>query len=228
MEKIDLGPQPVRNVSVFVIGTIVSAFGTVMATDTKLGVTPSAALPYVAEMSTGMSLGMATFIMQIVFFALGLFFIGKKNFKLVFLLTIPTLILYSLACDVFMMLPGVRPSGYISEWAIIIIATFFHALGISLQLASNLSMVPLDMFANILSMRYEKDYGIIKVCVDVSLVALAVLLSFMAFGELRGVRGGTVFAAIFVGLIVSALTRLYVKYGFYEWVGHLKHLFKDQ
>lgn len=227
MEKIDLGNHPVRNVSVFVIGTIVSAWGTVIATDSDLGVTPSASLPYVINLWSGVSLGLVTFLMQMVFFVMSFLIMGKKNYKLVFLLTIPTLIIYSLFCDLFMNLESVKLNSIGEEWIVIIIATAVHALGISLQLASNLSMVPLDMFANHVSVRYRLNYGMVKMAIDIAVVVIAVAVSFAAFQTTKGVGWGTAFAAIAVGLIVSGLTYLYIKFGFYDWVGHLEYDFKN-
>jgi len=226
VDKIDLGPHPYRNIAVFIIGTIISALGTVLATNSILGVTPSASLPYVVNLSTGLSLGIATFIMQMVFFVLGFIVMGRKNYKLIFLLTIPTLILYSLMCDLFMSMHAIPLQDYGGEWAVIIIATIVHALGISLQLASNLSMVPLDMFANHVAVRFKRDYGMVKVATDLTVVVLAVLLSYACFNELDGVGWGTLFAAITVGLIVSGLTWIYKRFGFYELIGHIEYDFR--
>ena len=55
-------------------------------------------------------------------------------------------------------------------------------------------------------------FGYMKVGFDVTLVAIACILSFTFMGNLQGVREGTVAAALFVGLIAKQLGKLLSKW----------------
>ena len=53
----------------------------------------------------------------------------------------------------------------------------------------------------------KKEFGTIKVCFDVTLMSTSVILSFLFFHQLNGIREGTVISAVLVGLIVKLYHR---------------------
>ena len=52
-----------------------------------------------------------------------------------------------------------------------------------------------------------KEFGTIKVVFDITLMSTAAVLSLAFFGQLNGVREGTVISAVLVGLIVKFFQR---------------------
>ena len=57
------------------------------------------------------------------------------------------------------------------------------------------------------SRRYNKEFGKFKVCFDVTLVTLAVILSLLLSQCIEGVREGSLIAACITGYIVSFLNQ---------------------
>ena len=218
----DLGPHPVRNIAIFFIGVIVSAIGVTIAVKSILGVSPSSSIPTVVSTAEIIRMGVAMTLLQMFFFVCGFLVMGRKNYRPIFLLAIPVLILYSVTCGLVsdVTAPYITPDTYLDEWIVVTVGTLLNAVGISLQLASNLSMVPLDMFANLMSVRFRMDYSTFKISIDVLLVIIASLLSFILLGSLVGVREGTVFAALFTGAFTRYITKFMRRKGFYEWAGH--------
>lgn len=54
-------------------------------------------------------------------------------------------------------------------------------------------------------------FGNMKVILDVSLVVISYILGLIFAGGIKGVREGTVAAALFVGLITKLINRIYEK-----------------
>lgn len=228
--KVNLGPHPVRNIAIFFLGVAVSAIGVTIAVNSILGVSPSSSIPTVVSTAEIITMGVAMTLLQMFFFVSGFLIMGRKNYKPIFLLAIPVLILYSVTCGLVtdIIAPFIYPDTYLDEWIVVIIGTLLNSVGISLQLASNLSMVPLDMFANLMSVRFKMDYSTFKISIDVLLVIFAVLLSFLLLGSLVGVREGTIFAALFTGAFTRFITKFMRKKGFYEWVGHREFSYESK
>ena len=77
------------------------------------------------------------------------------------------------------------------------------ALGISLEVAADVIMLPGEAFVRALSHRLGRKFGNVKVALDVALVSLSILTSLAFVGRLEGVREGTVAAAFCVGLLTK-------------------------
>lgn len=70
-------------------------------------------------------------------------------------------------------------------------------------------MVPGEGAVRALSIVSHVKYGTTKIVFDITLIAVAVVLSFVFFGELRGVGLGTVVSALCVGSIINAINRMF-------------------
>ena len=79
------------------------------------------------------------------------------------------------------------------------------AAGIAFQLLANVSYMPGDGFIRTVSEEYKIPFGTVKVCFDVSIVVLAILVSLCCFQKVSGIREGTVLAAVLVGLTIRML-----------------------
>ena len=78
------------------------------------------------------------------------------------------------------------------------------ALGVSVEVTADLVTTPGEgLVMAICTVRPDLKFGNVKVAVDCSLVAVAVVLSLGFLGRLDGVREGTVAAAICVGLLTK-------------------------
>ena len=79
--------------------------------------------------------------------------------------------------------------------------------GVFMEVAANVIMLPGEATANTISTITGRDFGTVKVCVDVSMCVIAVLLSLLLFRELQGVREGTVVSALLVGFLSGLFQR---------------------
>ena len=81
-------------------------------------------------------------------------------------------------------------------------------IGVSLEVTANLIPLPGEGLILSICTVLPIKFGNMKVITDVSLVLVAVLLSFAFLSGLYGVREGTIAAAICVGLVAKTVSRL--------------------
>lgn len=209
-----------RKVAVFLIAVVTMSLGVVLSTVAVLGTSPISSVPWVISLGTGYSLGMTTIMFNVVLILLGVL-IMRRDFKLIYLGEIAMVVIFSVMCDVFKgVFSFIELDDYFWQWVMIVVATIVLAFGVSLEVAANVTMMPGEFLISFIVLKTHWDFGKLKILFDVSMITLAIILSMMYFGELRGVREGTVFAALFVGQFVRKYTALFKKCGFYTWLGH--------
>lgn len=187
---------------IFLMGT-----GIAVIIKSKTGTSPMSSLTNVMTyVYPPISLGTYTFFLNFAFFV-GEFVLAPKTFhpaKLIQL--IPTFFL-SVAVDLNMKLvSGFVPANYPMQLLTLAVGCVIFALSISLMVSADVLLMPGDAFIGILADRTGMKWGNAKSSVDVSLVILAVVVSWLVLHKIVGVREGTVIAAICIGQI-SKLVR---------------------
>jgi hypothetical protein len=76
-------------------------------------------------------------------------------------------------------------------------------LGVFLLVKANLTYLPGDGFAVVVSDTFKKEFGKLKVTLDSSMVIIGLASSFLFLHRLEGIREGTVIAALLVGSLVK-------------------------
>lgn len=155
-----------------------------------------------------LSLGTYTFFLNFSFFV-GEFILEPKSFKLSkFIQLIPTFIL-SVAIDFNMMLvANLVPANYAIRIVVLIIGCMFFGLSIACMVSANILLMPTEAFIGIICDKTGKEFGTIKTYFDITLVILAVIVSFIFLRRVHGVREGTLIAALCIG----NFTRFFKKY----------------
>ena len=93
------------------------------------------------------------------------------------------------------------------------------AVGISIEVAPDTLVVPGEGVVRAISQVSGKRFGTVKVYFDVTLIVIAVALSFLFFGKLNGIGVGTVVSALTVGKFVNIIDRRLPLIG---WIRSLK------
>lgn len=192
---------------VFIAGLYVLTLGVVLIIRASLGTSPISSFTYVLSLFTPLSLGTATFMLNLALIAGQLWFvrgIGTRQDYIEIMLQIPFSVLFSVFLDLNMMLTAsVAPAGYVSALAMLVAGCLVQALGVALELKPNVVAMSAEGFVKYGSRRYHRSFGRFKVGFDVSLVLLAVVASVAMCGSVAGVREGTLVAAVSVGLLVN-------------------------
>ena len=132
----------------------------------------------------------------------------RKNFRPFQFLQIIANIIFSMFVDLGMfMMNWFQPETFIIRFMSLIIGCIILALGISIEVAPDVIMVPGEGIVKAISDVTHKEFGLIKVYFDVTLIVIASLCSFVFFHSLQGVGLGTIISAITVGKFVSMINR---------------------
>lgn len=199
--------------AVFIIGLYFLTLGVVLIIRSSLGTSPISSFSYVLSLNTPLTLGMATFILNMLLIAGQFWFlrgIGTRRDYMEIMMQIPFSLLFSAFLDINMYLfRGMTPESYAGALAFLAVGCLIQAFGVVLEIKPNVVAMSGEGFVKYAARRFGKDFGRVKVMVDVGLVLLAVVTSLAMTHSIIGVREGTLVAALGVGLLVSFInTRL--------------------
>ncbi len=207
---------------ILLISLYINALGISLVTKAMLGTSPITSVPYVMSMFTTLSMGAWTSIMNFLFILLEIPIMTPARVREDlghYLMQIPNSIFFGLFIDINMwLLSAVNPHEYIFEILILVLGCVVMAIGISLGVKADVAMKPSDFFVRVLSRRLHRNFGYMKMGLDLTLVALACIISYIAMGEIRGIREGSIICAFLVGPIIHYMIPLY------RWLDrHLTH-----
>ena len=188
----------------FLIGVAVNSFGIAFITKSALGTSQISSIPYVLSLRfERISFGTWTFLFNMLFIGIQIILL-KKEFHPVQFLQIPANILFSWLIDVSMdILADFRPQMIWIRFFCLLAGCFLLALGIAVEVAPNVITVPGEGIVRVLSQVSGKKFGTVKVYFDVTLIAVAFVLSVLFFRKLEGVGIGTLVSAVTVGRFVN-------------------------
>lgn len=187
----------------FFIGVLINSFGVALITKAALGTSPISSVPYVLDLQFTPTLGEFTFVYNLIFIALQPILL-RRQYHPIQLLQIVVNLVFSWFIDVSMNLLGwLEPEGIVFELLVLVLGCAVLGFGISVEVAPDVLRVPGEGLVGALAQVTKIRFGTVKVGFDVTLVAIAVVLSFLFFGRLNGLGLGTVISALIVGRFVN-------------------------
>ena len=190
----------------FACGVVINSFAIALITKGDMGTSQISSVPYVLSLRFPLSFGMMTFIMNMVFIALQVALL-RRDFHPVQLLQILVNVLFSAMIDVGMsLLSFLTPTTLWQRLLCVAAGCCIMGFGIVIEVSPNVLMVPGEGIVRALSIVMHAKYGIVF---DITLIAIAVVLSFAFFGTLRGVGLGTVISALCVGSVINGINRVF-------------------
>lgn len=191
----------------FIIGVIINSFGIALITKASMGTSPITSVAYVLSLKFPLTLGQFSFLMNLVFILLQIVLL-RKNFKPLQLLQFVVNIIFSYCIDMSMSLLSFFPfDSLISQILALLLGCIVLGLGISIEVAPDVLMVPGEGLVQAISTVSNKHFGTVKVAFDTTLVLIAVILSFIFWGRLNGLGLGTIVSALCVGHVVNFMNR---------------------
>ncbi len=191
----------------FGMGLVIMAFGVAFSIKARLGTSPISSVPYVISCFSVLTVGNITILMHCVFIFLQIILLRKK-YQPVQLMQLPVAIVFGYLTDfAIYVLQHISYSSYYQQWILCIIGILLVGVGVSFEVVAGVVILAGEGLILAICKVAPVKFGNMKVIFDVSLVALACVLSFVFMGKLEGVREGTVAAAILVGQIVKLVSR---------------------
>lgn len=193
----------------FVLGLFVNSLGVAFITKVNLGTSPITSVPYVLSLGFQPTIGQFTVVWSLLLIACQVAVL-RKDFHLIQLLQIPVSFLFGGFIDFSMdvVLGWFVPGSYPQRIVVLLIGCLILGFGVFMEVAANVVMLPGEATSNALHLKTGKEFGTVKVCVDVSMCIVAIVISLLLFQSVKGIREGTIVAALLVGFISRLFNRL--------------------
>ena len=125
------------------------------------------------------------------------------------ILQIPAAFLFSSSIDgVLLALQFVQFHAYWQQIAFLLLGCIVFGAGVAMEVTADVIVLPAEAVIKVISETYGHDFGTVKTIFDVTLCGLAILISYLYFGQIRGVREGTVITALIAGSIARFFLKL--------------------
>ncbi|ANB56913.1 hypothetical protein GFC29_705 [Anoxybacillus sp. B7M1] len=193
---------------ILIIGLLVMGIGIAMVTQAELGTTPIASIPYVLSLIFPLTIGQFTIFLTVLFVLVQVIILRKDFPKFQYLQLLIGLVLGYFIDLGMLIFSYYHPSFYIEKLILLVVGCVMIALGVILQLAANTILNPADGIIKVISMKYERNFGRLKIAFDSFQVIIAALISFWAFGDIQGIREGTIMSAFLVGFFINRIRRI--------------------
>lgn len=186
-----------------IIGVAIMSLGIALSIKSDLGTTSISSIPYVLSLGVPLlTVGGYTIIFNLLLVLLQFLILKKLEIKLFSQMIV--CIIFGYFIDFMVWAIGfLSPASYLERWIVCLLGCFVLALGILIEMKSDITMLPGDAAIGVISKAINMEYGKFKPIFDSTLVIIAALLSLYFFGYLLGVREGTIAAAVFVGIILK-------------------------
>lgn len=192
----------------FIISLFFSALGVAFTKRGELGVSPISSVPNIMSIRFDhISMGTWLIIWNCILIV-GQILILRKDFNPVQLLQIPLSFLFGYFTDFGMWCVSFIPINfYIIRIILVIIGIVVLGFGISLSVIANVIMNSGEAFVKVIADKTNKNFGNVKIALDITYVAMSIILSLIFFDfSIVGAREGTLLAALGTGSVVKFFT----------------------
>lgn len=180
----------------FVVGLSVLSTGISCVTNAHLGTGAVSSTAYVLSLGTDLTMGFYVFLTNAFFFLIEIAIEPKEILKKA-VFQLPICALFGFVIDIAMWVTSfIHPEAYWEQLVMVCVGTAMIGIGAGTMVFARFAILPPEGAVLAFIGRWGGSFGTLRSGADCFLVALAVLLSFYFFGELRGIREGTVIAAL--------------------------------
>ena len=196
---------------IFIIGLFIASLGVAFSTKAGLGTSPVASLPYTVSLLNGrLSFGEWLNVWSVIQITVQVLLLRKNcNVMEIVIQTILAFVYGYLTDFSCSLLSFITVNNYLQQFICMIIGCFVLGLGIWIQLKGQVAMLPGEAMNRAISYVTGKRYENIKIFFDVLYIVLSAAICLVFLGGLRGVREGSIIAAIAIGNIIKLYNRIW-------------------
>ena len=198
MEKQQSTGSMVRRYALFLTGLFIASLGVAFSTKAGLGTSPVASVPYSVSLvspllSFGSWLNLLSLIQILVQVAV---LKGKCNWLEIAVQTALAFVYGYLTDFSCWLIRGIPVNGYAVQFGYMLLGCVILAFGIWVQFRGGVAMLPGEAMNRAISKVTGRRYENVKIFFDILYITLAALICLVFLGELKGVREGSVIAAL--------------------------------
>lgn len=196
----------IRRYTMFIVGLFIASMGVALSTKASLGTSPVASVPYsVSLMSSLFTFGGWLNLWSIIQITVQVILLKRNcNMVEIAIQTVLAFVYGYLTNFSCFLIRGMEVSGYFAQVVCMLAGCFVLALGIWVQLKGNVAMLPGEAMNRAISTVTGKKYENIKIFFDVTYIIISAIIGICFLGGLKGVREGSIVAAILIGNIIKA------------------------
>lgn len=209
MKKIKLHSE-----TVYFAGIVLLALAVAMLTAADFGISMIVAPAYILSVKTGfLSFGQAEYVIQAVLFLA--FCAVMKRFRVVYLSSFLTCLVYGAVLDLWRLVPLFDPNvtapgsmGMPLRIFMFVAGILITAFSVACFFKTYLYPQVYDFFVKGVSTKYHLNRAIFKTVFDLSCLALGCVMTLVFFGDFVGIRLGTLFMALINGTVIGFFDKL--------------------
>ena len=198
----------------FIIGLFIAALGVAFSTKAGLGTSPVASVPYsVSLMSPLLSFGGWLNLWSVIQISIQVLLL-RRNCKPVEI-AIQTVLAFAYGYMTnfsVSLIRGLTVDTYPKQFACMIFSCFILGFGIWLQFKGGVAMLPGEAMNRAIGFVTGKKYENIKILFDVLYIAVSVVIGLVFLGGFKGVREGSIIAAVLIGNIIKLYNGIWNHY----------------
>lgn len=185
--------------------------GVALSTKAGLGTSPVASVPYsVSILNHALTFGWWLYILSLVQIAVQILLLRKKCRPIeIFVQTVLAFVygyLTDFSCGI---ISGLNPNVYFAQFALMLVSCFVLGFGIWLQYKGGVAMLPGEAMNRAIAQVSGKSYANVKIFFDVLYIAISAAVCLIFPGELKGVREGSIIAALLIGNIIKLYNKAF-------------------
>ncbi|HLR42856.1 MAG TPA: DUF6198 family protein [Pseudogracilibacillus sp.] len=195
----------IKSYGLFLLSLYIMGLGISLVTQAHLGTTSITSPSYVLSLSFPLSFGLLTMFLNFLFVILQIIILRKDFPKLQYLQLIIGPIL-GLAIDFwsYIILLFEQPA-YWLKMLMVIMGCAVIAFSTVLQLKARVVNNPAEGIVKAISSKTGKNFGMIKLYFDITLVCIAMIISLITLNNIYGVREGTIISALIIGPFIKKI-----------------------
>lgn len=198
----------------YALGIFFIAFGTALMEKADFGMSMVVAPAYVLYLKLSslwdfVTFGMMEYTLQAVILLLMMLML--RRFRLCYLFSFVTAVIYGFTLDGCMLLTGlIGAPGIALRILLFLLGAVFCSLGVAFMFRTYLAPEAYELFVKEGARRFKVEISRFKTGYDCVSCLIGILLSFLffGFGVFKGVQYGTVFCALFNGWLIGRIGKM--------------------
>ena len=202
------------NEPAYIVGLALLALGTAMMEKADFGMSMVVAPAYLLHLKLSQvfpffSFGMAEYCFQA--FLLILLGFVMRRFRLMYLLSFVTALIYGVLLDLSMRLAAVWPgTGLYARFVYYLLGMVVCAFGIAMLFDTYIAPEAYELFVKEIAGKTGKQISLVKTAYDCISCLAGIIMSFAFFGigHFEGVKAGTIFCALINGGLIGICSKV--------------------
>ena len=200
-----------KKYTLFIIGLFIASFGVALSTKAGLGTSPVASVPYsISLLSNALSFGGWLNVFSVIQITIQILILRTRcNPVEIVIQTILAFVYGYLTNFSCYLIRNLFVDTYFELMICLLISCFVLGFGIWIQFMGQVAMLPGEAMNRAISMVTGKKYENIKIFFDVVYILISVLIGVCLLGGLKGVREGSIIAAVLIGNIIKLYNKIW-------------------